>query len=36
MVQLLVEPEVHVLLERVKSPGFVPVMETADTVKLPL
>jgi hypothetical protein len=36
MVQLVVEPEVHVLLERVKSPGFVPVTETADTVKLPL
>src|SRR5256885_5897436 len=34
MVQLDVEPEVQVLLERVKSPGFVPVMETADTVKL--
>ena len=35
MVQLLVEPDMHVLLEIVKSPGFVPVMETADTLKLP-
>ena len=35
MVQLVVEPELHVLFEIVKSPGFVPVMETADTLKLP-
>jgi hypothetical protein len=34
MAQLVVEPEVHVLLERVKSPGFAPVTETADTLKL--
>jgi len=35
IVQLLVEPDLHVLLERVKSPGFVPVTETAETLKLP-
>jgi hypothetical protein len=35
IVQLLVGPELHVLFEIVKSPGFVPVMETADTLKLP-